>query len=111
MDLRESRFCHAGYDMGFSVFADHLCRVRYLESVPLPIGHAMVDVYAIEPGPQCQWVVVEQKEEGQSHLRFFLRQEEAFPERTPGQIPTDLKKNIDERLGKRPRIEQRPHAA
>src|SRR5438552_10497346 len=43
MDLRESKFYYAGHDMNFAVFSDYPCRVRYVESIRLPIGQAPVE--------------------------------------------------------------------
>jgi hypothetical protein len=58
MDLRESKFYCAGAELNFVVFSDHPCRVRYLDSIPLPMSQS-VSVYAIEPAADSQWVVVE----------------------------------------------------
>ena len=58
MDLRESKFYCAGAELNFAVFSDHPSRVRYLDSIPLPMSQS-VSVYAFEPAADSQWVVVE----------------------------------------------------
>jgi hypothetical protein len=100
MDLRESKFYYAGDDMNFAVFSDHPCRVRYVESIPLPIGQAPVEVYAIEPGANSQWVVVQQRNDGQSRLKFFLREAEIFRENQFHELPEHVKEPILQRVSK-----------
>jgi hypothetical protein len=100
MDLRESKFYYAGDDMNFAVFSDYPCRVRYIESIPLPIGQAPVEVYAIEPGANSQWVMVQQSNDGQSSLKFFLREGEIFRENQSHDLPEHLKEQIWQRVPK-----------
>jgi hypothetical protein len=57
MDLNESKFYYAGEDMNFAVFSDCPCRVRYVESIRLPIDLAPVEIYTIEPAANGQWIV------------------------------------------------------
>jgi hypothetical protein len=100
MDLRESKFYYAGDDMNFAVFSDYPCRVRYIESIPLPIGQAPVEVYAIEPGANSQWVIVRQSNDGQSSLKFFLKEAEIFRENQFHDLPEHLKEPILQRVSK-----------
>ena len=69
MDLKESKFYYAGHDMNFAVFSDYPCRVKYVDSIRLPIDLAPVEIYTIEPASNGQWVVVEQWNEGESSLK------------------------------------------
>ena len=109
MDLRDSKFYSAGHEVNFAVFSDNTCRVRYLESIPLPLGHTMVDVYAIEPAANSQWVVVEVKEEETSRLRFFVRRGITFPEdgrrRLPESVRTQLQQRVPRMKGSRRRFQ------
>src|SRR5262245_27391037 len=66
MDLKESKFYYAGHDMNFAVFSDYPCRVKYVDSIRLPIDVAAVEIYTIEPASNGQWVVAEQWNEGES---------------------------------------------
>jgi hypothetical protein len=100
MDLEESRFYYAGQDMNFTIFSDSPCRVKHLESIPLPMGQNPVDVYAIEPGANSQWVVVQQTEQGKSRLKFFVREGGTFHESHRHHLPQHLRKNILQRVRK-----------
>ena len=102
MDLNESKFCYAGQDMNFSVFSDYPCRVRYVDSIRLPIDLARVEIYTIEPASNGQWVVVEQKNEGKSSLKFFLREGEVFREKPSHNLPLHLKEQMMQRIPKSP---------
>ena len=86
--------------MNFAIFSDYPCRVRYLESIALPIGQAPVEVYAIEPGANSQWVVVQQRNDGQSRLKFFLREAELFRENQFHDLPEHVKEPILQRVSK-----------
>ena len=98
MDLKESKFYYAGHDMNFAVFSDYPCRVKYVDSIRLPIDLAPVEIYTIEPASSGQWVVVEQKNEGKSSLKFFLREGEAFRENQSHNLPLHLKEQIMQRV-------------
>jgi hypothetical protein len=102
MDLKESKFYYAGDDMNFAVFSDYPCRVRYVDSIRLPIDLALVEVYTIEPASNGQWVVVEQKNEGKRSLKFFFREGEAFRENQSHNLPLHLKEQIMQRIPKSP---------
>ena len=102
MDLKESKFYYAGHDMNFAVFSDYPCRVRYVDSIRLPIDLALVEVYTIEPASNGQWVVVEQRNEGKRSLKFFFREGEAFPENQSHNLPLHLKEQIRQRIPKSP---------
>jgi hypothetical protein len=94
MDLREIKFYSAGEDLNFTVFSDHLCRVKHVESIPVPIGGTLVDVYTIDPGPGSRWVVVQQKESGNSCLKFFVRKGDLFRENLPHRLSKGLREDI-----------------
>lgn len=94
MDLRESKFYYAGHDMNFAVFSDYPCRATYVESIPLPISEAPVEVYAIEPGANSQWIVVQQRNDGHSRLKFFVKEGGTFRENSSRDLPKHLKEPI-----------------
>jgi hypothetical protein len=94
MDLRESKFYYAGHDMNFAVFSDYPCRVRYVESIPLPISQAPFEVYAIDPAANSQWVMVQESNDGKSRVKFFLREGEVFREHHSHDLPEHLKEGI-----------------
>ena len=94
MDLTGSRFLHSGYYTRFSVFSDHACHVRYVESIAVPQDHTQVDVYAVDPAPDSRWVVVQQREGERSRLMFYVRKGEAFPRQSLSRIPVRLRKQI-----------------
>ena len=100
MDLRESKFYYAGRDMNFAVVSDYPCRVRYVESIPLPISQALVEVYTIEPAASSQWIAVQQRSDGKSSLKFFVREGEILRERRSHDLPKHLKEYILQRVPK-----------
>ena len=55
---------------------DDSCLIRYLQSIPLPIGATPVDVYEIEPGAKTQWIVAKHFDV----LKIFIRDGEALLE-------------------------------
>ena len=71
--------------MNFAVFSDYPCRVRYVDSIRLPIDLAPV---TIEPASNGQWVVVEQWNEGESSLKLFLREGEGISREPVAQSPS-----------------------
>ena len=111
MDLTESKFYKAGHEVNFAVFSDNTCRVRYLESIPLPVGDSMVDVYTIEPAANSQWVVVEVKEEETSRLRFFVRSGTTFRENDSRRLPENVRKQLQQRVRRMKGSRQRFQAA
>jgi hypothetical protein len=111
MDLKESKFYYGGQDMNFAVFSDYPCRVRYVESIPLPINQAPIEVYFIEPAANGQWVVVEQRNEGRSSRRFFLKEGEVFRENQSDDVPGHLREQILQRVPKSPGNSERSWAA
>src|SRR5262245_24395739 len=98
MHLRESKFYYAGEAMNFVVFSDYPYRVKYVESIRLPIGAAQVEVYTIEPGVDSQWIVVQQRNDGESTLRFFVRKGETFRESQSNDLPKHLAEQILQRV-------------
>ena len=99
MDIRKTRFYHSGEIMNFTVFSDRLCRVHYLESIiRASMRQTPVEVYAIEPSANSQWVVVQERDWAKSHLHFFIRDGKAFPENRPRRFPRQLKKTILQQL-------------
>jgi len=113
MDLRESKFYYAGHDMNFAVFSDYPCRVRYVESIRLPIGQTPVEVYSIEPAVHNQWIVVQQRSDGKTSLKFFVRSRdrETFLENESHELPKHLKEHILLRIPKSSEKSERPWAA
>jgi hypothetical protein len=111
MDLKESKFYYAGPDMNFAVFSDYPCRVKYVESIPLPIDLAPVEIYTIEPAANNQWIVVEQKNDGNSSLQFFLREGEVFRENQPHDLPGHMKEQIRQRVPRCPWLTEHAWAA
>ena|SRR5882724_9715406 len=100
MDLKESKFYYAGQDMNFAVFSDYPCRVRHVESIPLPLIQTPVEVYAIEPATSGRWIVVDQRNDGKSSLKFFLREGEEFREHQSHDLPRPMKRQILQRVPK-----------
>jgi hypothetical protein len=98
MDLRQSKFYSAGPELNFAVFSDHPCRVRYLDSIPLPMGQSPVTVYTIEPAASSQWVVVEEKDEETSRLRLFVRSGTTFREDDRSHLPESVQKQLQQRI-------------
>lgn len=99
MDLERMRFFRAERDINFTVFCDVTCRVRYLESIPLPITASPVEIYAIEPGHETQWIAVQCREEEKRQMHYFMREGSVFEERPLHLIPEQLRRNIEERVG------------
>jgi hypothetical protein len=93
MDLTQSTFSYSE-DSSFTVYADYPCHVRYVESIPVPLGQTPVDVYAIDPAPYSRWVVVQQRKGERNHLMFYVRTGNAFPEQPLGRIPERLRREI-----------------
>src|SRR5262245_56554422 len=100
MDVRESRFYYAGQDLNFTVFSDQPCRARFVDSITLPISYAPVEVYTIEPGVNSQWIVVQQKTDGRSSLKVFVRDGEAFRENQTQDLPDGLREDILQHIPK-----------
>jgi hypothetical protein len=100
MDIRESKFYYAGQDMNFAVFSDYPCKARFVETITLPISYAPVEVYTIEPGANSQWIVVQQRTDGRSSLRFFVRDGETFRENQSYDVPKQLKEEMLQRIPK-----------
>jgi len=94
MELQQYKFCYAGSAMNFSVFSDCPCRISFVKSVPIPIGHTMVELYEIEPGAKTQWVVVKQVDGSKNSLKIFLRQDERFLENSIDHLSHETKKQI-----------------
>jgi hypothetical protein len=80
MELQHHKFGYSGSDMNFAVFSDDPCRISYVESIPIPIGHTQVELYGIEPGARTKWIVVKQLDGHKATLKVFLRQNEKFLE-------------------------------
>jgi hypothetical protein len=106
MDLKQSRFYYAGEALNFAVFSDHACRVKYVESIRLPIGRAQVEVYTIEPNADSQWIAVQQRTDGKSSLRFFVREKGTFRERHD--LPEHMTEHILPRVLQSSRNSERP---
>jgi hypothetical protein len=111
MDLKESKFYYAGEDMNFAVLSDYPCRVRHVESIPLPITQTPVEVYVIEPAVNGEWIMVDQRNEGKSSLKFFLREREEFRQHPSHELPRPVKRQILQRVTKSPWNRERPWAA
>src|SRR5262245_45272672 len=100
MDVRESKFYYAGQGMNFAVFSDFPCRARFVESITLPISYSPVEVYTIEPGAESRWIVVQQRTDGKSTLRFFVRDGEMFQENGSDDLPEQVRENIFQHIPK-----------
>ncbi len=100
MELKDCKFYYGGQDMNFAVFSDDSCRARYLDSIPLPIVQARVDVYEIEPGSRSQWIVIKQKDGDKDSFKLFIRKGEKFLENETQSLPKELKRKIMERFPK-----------
>ena len=74
------RFSAPNRNINFTVFCNVPCRVRYLESIPLPMSASPMEVYAIEPGLKTQWIAVQRREEEDCQMQFFMREGSAFQE-------------------------------
>ena len=100
MELQQYRFCYAGSDMNFAVFADDPCRTRYVKSVPIPIGYTEVELYEIEPGARTRWIVVKQHNDHKTTLKVFLRKGNRFLENSMVDLSRETKKQILQRFPK-----------
>jgi hypothetical protein len=98
MELQHHKFGYAGNDMNFAVFADDPCRVSYVESIAIPIGHTQVELYGIEPGARTKWIVVKQLDGHKATLKVFLRQNEKFLENQIDDLPLETRSQIMERV-------------
>ena len=99
MELQDMRFFRAEQDINFTVFCDVPCRVRYLESIPLPMSASPMEVYAIEPGLKTQWIAVRRREEGNCQMQFFMREGSTFEERPLHLLPEQFRFDIEKRIG------------
>ena len=100
MELQQYRFCYAGNDMNFTVFADDSCRTRYVKSIPIPIGYTEVELYQIQPGARTRWIVVKQLNAHKTTLKVFLRQGNKFLENSMVDLSREIKKQILQRFPK-----------
>jgi hypothetical protein len=98
MELRECKFYHAEQEMNFAIFSDDPCLIRYLQSIPLPIGPTHVDVYEVVPGAKTQWVVVKHIDGEKSALQIFTRNGEAFLENRFQSLASEVKRKIVQRF-------------
>lgn len=98
MELQDHKFGYSGSDMNFAVFSDDPCRISYVESIPIPIGHTQVQLYGIEPGARTQWIVVKQLDGKKATLKVFLRQNETFLENEIGSLPQETRSEIMQRF-------------
>jgi hypothetical protein len=94
MELQHHKFGYAGKDMNFTVFSDDPCRVSYVESIAIPIGHTQVQLYGIEPGARTKWIVVKQLDGPKATLKVFLRQNEKFLENQIDDLPQETRSQI-----------------
>lgn len=111
MELQQYRFCYAGSDMNFAVFADDPCRIRYVKSIPIPIGYTQVELYEVEPGAKTRWIVVKQVNAHKATLKVFLRQDEKFLENSMVDLSRETKNQIMQRFPKLAVEPKRPMAA
>ena len=84
--------------MNFAVFSDDRCRISYVESIDVPIGHTQVQLYGIEPGTRTKWVVVRQLDGHKTTLKVFLRQNEKFLENEIDDLPPETRSQIMQRF-------------
>jgi hypothetical protein len=98
MELQHHKFCYSGSDMNFAVFSDDSCRVSYVESIAIPIGHTQVQLYGIEPGARTKWIVVKQLDGHKATLKVFLRQNEKFLENEIDDLPRETRSQIMQRF-------------
>ena len=98
MELQHHKFGYAGNDMNFAVFSDDPCRVSYVESIAIPIGHTQVELYGIEPGARTKWIVVKQLDGHKATLKVFLRQNEKFLENQIDDLPQETRSQIMQRF-------------
>jgi hypothetical protein len=100
MELQRHKFCHAGSDMNFAVFSDDPCRISYVESIAIPVGHTQVELYRIEPGDRTKWIVVKQLDGHKATLKVFLRRNEKFLENEIDDLPRETRSQIMQRFPK-----------
>ena len=98
MELQHHKFGYAGNDMNFAVFSDDPCRISYVESIPIPLGHTQVELYGIEPGARTNWIVVKQLDGHKATLKVFLRQNEKFLENQIDDLPQEARSQIMQRF-------------
>src|SRR6185503_246907 len=98
MELQHHKFGYAGRDMNFAVFSDDPCRISYVESIALPIGHTQVELYGIEPGARTKWIVVKQLDGRLATFKVFLRQNEKFLENEIDDLPRETRSQIMQRF-------------
>jgi hypothetical protein len=98
MELQHHKFGYSGSDMNFAVFSDDPCRIKYVESIAIPIGHTQVQLYGIEPGARTKWIVVKQLDGHKATLKVFLRQNETFLENEIGSLPEETRSQIMQRF-------------
>ena len=98
MELQHHKFGYAGNDMNFAVFSDDPCRVSYVESIGIPIGHTQVQLYGIEPGARTKWIVVKQLDGPKATLKVFLRQNEKFLENQIDDLSQETRSQIMQRF-------------
>ena len=110
MELQHHKFGYAGNDMNFAVFADDACRVSYVESIAIPIGHGQVQLYGIEPGAKTKWIVVKQLDGNKATLKVFLRQDEKFLEKQIDDLPQETRSQIMQRFPNLAAEEKSPFA-
>jgi hypothetical protein len=94
MVLSNCKFYRAGEKMNFSIFADKPCQARYIDSVSTPLTNTKLEVYAIHPSYDTQWLVIQQREGKVQRIRLFVRKGSEFVENPAEQIPTELKRRI-----------------
>jgi len=110
MELQHHKFGYAGKDMNFAVFSDDPCRVSYVESIAIPIGHTQVQLYGIEPGARTKWIVVKQLDGPKATLKVFLRQNEKFLENQIDDLPQETRSQIMQRFPNLAAEEKSPFA-
>ena len=110
MELQHHKFGYAGKDMNFAVFSDDSCRVSYVESIAIPIGHTQVQLYGIEPGARTKWIVVKQLDGNKATLKVFLRQNEKFLENQIDDLPQETRSQIMQRFPNLAAEEKSPFA-
>lgn len=100
MELQQYKFCYAGSNMNFTVFADAPCHIRYVKSIPIPIGQTQVELYEIEPGTTTKWVVVKQVNGHKATLIVFLRRGKKVLENSIAKLSREIKSEIMQRFPK-----------
>ena len=100
MELQQYKFCYAGSSMNFTIFADAPCRIRYVKSIPIPIGQTQVELYEIEPGARTKWVVVKQINGHKATLKVFLRRGKKFLENSIVKLSREIKSEMMQRFPK-----------